>query len=172
MKATFAQVVATPAVTASLRGARPTAFSCSAPPVALRPAAPVRLVLMSSVSVSRPARADTRRGVGERAFTRVVRALLPPARDNQRAADLLSLELGADAPVIEWVVVRPDSLVDGEVSTYRIHDGIVSSLVRPDRTRFANVAHFMAELVTDASGWRRWWGRMPVIVDDPATETA
>lgn len=133
---------------------------------ALRPAAPVRLVLMSSVSVNRPARADARRGVGERAFTWLLRALLPPARDNQRAADFLALEVGADAPFVEWVVVRPDSLVDGAVSAYRTHDGIVSSLFRADGTRFANVAHFMAELVTDAAAWRRWRGKMPVVVDD------
>jgi nucleoside-diphosphate-sugar epimerase len=135
---------------------------------ALRPAAPVRLVLMSSVSVNRPARADARRGGGERAFAWLLRALLPPARDNQRAADFLALEVGAAAPFVEWVVVRPDSLVDGEVSTYRTHDGIVSSLFRADGTRRANVAHFMAELVTDTAIWRRWRGQMPVIVDDPA----
>jgi len=136
---------------------------------ALRPAAPVRLVLMSSVSVNRPARADTRRGVGERAFTWLLRALLPPARDNQQAADFLALEVGADAPFVDWVVVRPDSLIDGEVSAYRIHDGIVSSLLRADGTRFANVAHFMAELATDDAAWRRWRGKMPVVVDDAGT---
>jgi len=133
---------------------------------ALRPAAPVRLVLMSSVSVNRPARADARRGVGERAFTWLLRALLPPALDNQWAADFLALEVGTDAPFVEWVVVRPDSLIDGEVSAYRTHDGIVSSLFRADGTRFANAAHFMAELATDDAAWRRWRGKMPVVVDD------
>jgi nucleoside-diphosphate-sugar epimerase len=134
---------------------------------ALQPAASVRLVLMSSVSVNRPARADARRGVGERAFAWLVRTLLPPARDNQRAADFLAREVGAAAPFVEWVVVRPDSLLDGEVSAYRTHDGIVSSLFRADATRLANVAHFMAELVTDDAAWRRWRGKMPVVVDDP-----
>ena len=133
---------------------------------ALRPAEPVRLVLMSSVSVNRPARADARRGVGERAYMWVLRRLLPPAQDNQRAADFLALEVGADAPFLEWVVVRPDALVDGEVSAYRTHDGIVGSLFRADGTRLANVAHFLAELVTDDAAWRRWRGRMPVVVDD------
>ena len=139
---------------------------------ARRPDEPVRLVLMSSVSVNRPARADARRGAGERAFTWLVRGLLPPARDNQRAADFLALEVGAAAPFVEWVVVRPDSLVDGEVSAYRTDDGIVSSLLRADGTRLANVAHFMAELVTDVAAWRRWRGQMPVIVDDPAAAAA
>jgi len=135
---------------------------------ALRPAAPVRLILMSSVSVNRPARADARRGAGERAYMWALRGLVPPARDNQRAADFLALEVGADAPLVEWAVVRPDALIDGEVSAYRTHDGIVSSLFRADGTRFANVAHFMAELVTDDAAWRRWRGKMPVVVDDAA----
>ncbi len=132
----------------------------------LRPATPTRLILMSSVSVNRPARADTRRGVGERSFLWVLRAVVPPARDNQRAADVLALEVGTDAAFVEWVVVRPDTLVDGEVSAYATHEGIVASLFRPATTRMANVAHFMAELVTDAAMWRRWRGKMPVVVDD------
>ncbi len=137
---------------------------------ALRPDVPVRLIVMSSVSVNRPARADRRRGAGERAYMGVVRALVPPARDNQRAADVLALEVGTDSAALEWVVVRPDTLVDGEVSAYATHDGIVSSLFRPATTRMANVAHFMAELVTDDGAWRRWRGEMPVVVDDPGRE--
>jgi len=135
---------------------------------ALRPAEPVRLVLMSSVSVNRPGRADARRGAGERVFLALLRAVLPPARDNQRAADVLALGIGDGHPSVAWVVVRPDSLVGGETSAYRTHDGIVSSLFRADRTRLANAAHFMAELVTNETAWRRWRGRMPVLVDDPA----
>ena len=137
---------------------------------ALRPAAPSRLILMSSVSVNRPAWADARRGSGERAFAWLLRVLLPPARDNQQAADFLALEVGTDAPFVEWVVVRPDSLLDGEVSAYRTHDGIISSLFKADGTRFANVAHFMAELATDDDAWRRWRGKMPVVVDAPLSD--
>jgi nucleoside-diphosphate-sugar epimerase len=144
---------------------------------ALRPASPVRLILMSSVSVNRPARADARRGVGERFYMGLLRGLLPPARDNQRAADVLAHEIGADHPFVAWVVVRPDTLVDGEVSPYVIHDEIVASLFRPATTRMANVGHFLAELATVGDAWRRWRGQMPVIVDggiasggDPRTE--
>jgi hypothetical protein len=132
---------------------------------ASRPASPVRVVLMSSVSVNRPARADARRGAGERAYMALLRALLPPARDNQDAADFLAHEIGADHPSVAWVVVRPDALVDGEVSEYETHEGIVSSLFRADGTRFANAAHFMAELATGDEAWRTWRGQMPVIVD-------
>lgn len=130
----------------------------------LRPAAPVRLVLMSSVSVNRPGRADTRRGTAERAFLGALRALVPPARDNQRAADTL-LDVEALDPCLQWVVVRPDTLTDGDVSDYAVHEGLVASLRKPDHTRMANVAHFMCQLVVDEETWQHWRGRMPVIVD-------
>ncbi len=137
----------------------------------LRPAAPVRLILMSSVSVHRPVRADARRGAVERAFMGVMRGLVPPARDNQRAADVLAAEVGGDAPFLEWVVVRPDSLVDGDVSAYRLDEGLVASLFQPDTTRMANVAHFMVELATDEAAWRSWRGKMPVVFDDAGRGT-
>lgn len=135
----------------------------------VQPETPLRLILMSSVSVQRPARADARRGAGERAFVWVLRALLPPARDNQRAADVLAHDIGPDHPYVAWTVVRPDSLLDGDATDYRTHEGLVASLFRPDTTRMANVARFLADLATDAATWQRWRGRMPVIVDGEAS---
>jgi uncharacterized protein YbjT (DUF2867 family) len=131
---------------------------------------PVRLVLMSSVSVNQPGHADRRRGGAERAYMAAMRAAVPPARDNQRAADLLVHEVGPTDPQLQWVVVRPDTLIDGDVSEYAVHDELVASLFRPDHTRMANVAHFMCELSTDDPTWQRWRSRMPVVVDAaPAT---
>lgn len=131
----------------------------------LAPATPVRFVLMSSVSVTRPGRVDARRGAFERATVAVLRSLVPPARDNQAAADFLCREVGHADPHVQWVVVRPDSLVEGEVSEYALHEGLVSSLARPDRTAMSNVAHFMCELVTDPATWGSWRGQLPVIVN-------
>jgi nucleoside-diphosphate-sugar epimerase len=131
----------------------------------LAPSAPVRLILMSSVSVNRPGRADARRGAAERAFLALLRGVVPPARDNQCAADVLAHEFGEGDSALEWVVVRPDSLKDGDVSAYRLSDELTTSLFRPDTTRMANVAHFMTELATDESTWRHWRGKMPVITD-------
>ena len=128
-------------------------------------AAPVRLILMSSVSVNQPGRADARRGRGERIYMWGMRALVPPARDNQRAADLLVNEVGPADPGLQWVVVRPDTLTDGDVAEYRVHEALVSSLFKPDSTRMSEVADFMCELATDDTTWQRWCGRMPVVVD-------
>lgn len=132
---------------------------------ALGPAAPVKLILMSSVSVHRPRGLDTRRGSLERAFLRVLCAVLPPARDNQEAADFLLGTIGPDDPFVQWSVVRPDSLLEGEVSGYTVHEGLVNSLRAPGSTRMANVAHFMCELVTSPGAWAAWRFRLPVIVD-------
>jgi nucleoside-diphosphate-sugar epimerase len=130
-----------------------------------RPARPVKLLLMSSVSVHQPGRLDARRGAFERAFLWLLRGLLPPARDNQLAADFLRRTLGADHPFVQWVVVRPDTLLEGETSRYALHAGLMNSLFSPGRTTMANVAHFMCELVTDPLAWEEWKGRMPVVVD-------
>jgi nucleoside-diphosphate-sugar epimerase len=137
---------------------------------ALRPAAPVKLVLMTSVSVIRPGRLDTRRGRLERTVMWLLRGLLPPAMDNQRAADHLQAEIGASHPFVQWAVVRPDALLEGEVTRYLLHEGLVSSLFAPDSTNMANVAHFMCELVTTPETWEAWKGKLPVIVNAVAPD--
>lgn len=131
----------------------------------MQPTEPVRLVVMSSVSVNRPARADARRGTGERLMISALCGLVPPARDNQAAADFLASEVGTGSRAVEWVVVRPDSLREGDVSGYKLSDELVNSIFSPGETNMANVAHFMCELATDEGAWTRWRGQMPVVVN-------
>jgi nucleoside-diphosphate-sugar epimerase len=132
---------------------------------ALQPEAPVKFLLMSSVSVSRSGGLDTRRGPLERAFLRMLCGVLPPANDNQRAADFLQDKIGANSAYVQWTAVRPDTLLAGEVSAYTLHEGLVSSLFAPGRTNMANVAHFMCELVTSPKTWAEWKGGLPVILN-------
>ena len=140
---------------------------------AAEPARAVKYILMSSVSVNQPARRDARRGRFEKAVVALMRGVLPPARDNQRAADYLIRAYGSAAVItpgsagrsVEWVAVRPDTLLEGPVTQYHLYDGLVSSLFHPDNTNRANVAHFMCELVTDPEAWKTWAGRFPVIVN-------
>jgi len=70
-----------------------------------------------------------------------------------------------DSPFVQWVAVRPDSLLDGDVSGYALHEGLISSLARPDSTNRANVAHFMCELAENPAAWNDWVGKLPVIVN-------
>ncbi len=135
----------------------------------IAPPTPMKLVLMGSVSVNRPGRLDTRRGGLERALLWLLRGVLPPARDNQRAADFLLEQLGLEHPFVHWVVVRPDALQEGDVTAYTVHEGLVDSLWSPGRTNMANVAHMMCELVTDAQTWATWRSQLPVVVNTPSS---
>jgi hypothetical protein len=90
---------------------------------------------------------------------------VPPARDNQRAADFLANEIGPRNRFIEWVIVRPDTLREGDLSQYQLSDEPVSSIFRPGETTMANVARFMCDLATDETQWQRWRGGMPVVVN-------
>lgn len=95
----------------------------------------------------------------------VVRGAVPPAKDNQKAADFLCEKIGQTHPSVEWVVVRPDSLLEGDISAYSLHEGLVSSVFSPARTNMANIAAFMCDLVTSPEVWARWKGRLPVIIN-------
>ncbi len=135
---------------------------------AARPERPVRLIVMSSVSVNRPGGQDARRGVFERLALWVLRGLVPPTKDNQDAADFLLEVAGTADPYVQWSAVRPDTLREGDVTEYAVHEGLVNSLARPADTNRANVAHFMCELATDDRAWTSWQGKSPVIVNAPA----
>lgn len=135
---------------------------------ALAPGAPVKFILMSSVSVHRPMGFDTRRGSLERAFLRVLCGVLPPAEDNQRAANFLLERIGPNNAFVQWAAVRPDSLREGEVSEYAVHEGLVNSLFAPGTTNMANVAHFLCELVTNPKTWAEWTSKLPVVVNAPS----
>jgi hypothetical protein len=132
---------------------------------ATRPGAPAKYIFMSSVSVNQPAGREPRRGLFDRAVMGLLRGVMPPARDNQRAADFLCSGIGAASPFMEWVVMRPDTLREGEVTEYSLHGSLVNSLFAPANTNRANVAHFMCELAQDPRLWEAWRSRMPVIVN-------
>ena len=82
----------------------------------------------------------------------MLRGVVPPARDNQRAANFLYGSIGTSNPFVQWAAVRPDTLLEGDVSEYTLHEGLVSSLFAPDSTNMANVAHFMCELADEPEG--------------------
>ena len=135
----------------------------------LQPEKPVKFILMSSVSVNRAGGLDTRRGAFELGFMWMLRGLIPPARDNQQAANFLHDSIGAGHPFVQWVAVRPDTLLEGDVSAYAPHEGLVSSLFAPASTNMANVAHFMCELATNPKTWDAWKGKLPVIINVAAS---
>jgi len=135
---------------------------------AVRPSTPVKFILMSSVSVHRLHGLDTRRGAFDTAFMWALCRIVPPAQDNQSAADVLSREIGAADPFVQWVAVRPDTLLEGDVTEYALHEGLVTALFKPASTNMSNVAHFVCALATDAPLWDEWKGKLPVIINAAA----
>ena len=101
---------------------------------------------------------------GSRCVIGLLRLLLPPHVDNEKAADYLR-PYWSDDKAIEWVVVRPDTLTDEDkVTEYEVYPSpIRSALFNPGKTSRINVGHFMADLITNNVTWNRWKGQMPVI---------
>lgn len=128
------------------------------------PVAPVKCVLMNTAGNSNR---DLREPVSvpQRAIIGLLRRFLPPHRDNEMAADYLRVESRGWGGAIGWVAVRPDTLTDEPaVTPYDVHPSpITSALFAPGRTSRINVAHFMADLMTDEAVWDRWRESMPVV---------
>ena len=127
-------------------------------------AEPVKFVLMNTTG-NRNRDLNEHVSPGQRAVISLLRLLLPPHPDNEKAADYLRVQVGQKDPAMEWVAVRPDSLTDeDQVTPYELHASPTrSALFNPGKTSRINVGHFMAQLITDQDLWMQWKGQMPVI---------
>jgi len=128
------------------------------------PQKPVKLVLMNTTG-NRNRDLNESISFGQRLVIGLLRILLPPHRDNEKAADFLRIKIGQKNPSIEWVVVRPDNLIDlDEVTEYEIHASPVrSAIFNPGKTSRINVGNFMARLIMENDTWNQWKAQMPVI---------
>ncbi len=131
------------------------------------PPGPVRFILMNSVGVANP-QCDARRPGFERALLFALRYGVPPHRDNETAAAHLYGNIGTDNRHIQWCSVRPDSLINADVSAYEICPSPTTGLFSGRPTARANVAHFMAELIDKQDLWNTWKFRTPVIMNASA----
>lgn len=125
---------------------------------------PTRFVLMNTAG-NRNRDLDEPVSFGEKCVMGILGLLLPPQADNEEAADYLRTSIGRENRAIEWVAVRPDTLTKADgVTSYDVYPSpIRSALFNAGATSRNNVAHFMAELMTDDATWKRWKGQMPVI---------
>jgi hypothetical protein len=134
--------------------------------MASRSEKPVKFVLMNTAGNSNRDLHEPI-SIGQRLVLGGLRLLLPPHVDNENAADYLRTAIGQRNSAIEWAVVRPDSLInETNVTGYEVHPSPTRSpLFDPGVTSRANVARFMADLITDEETWNKWKGRMPVVYD-------
>jgi NAD(P)-dependent dehydrogenase (short-subunit alcohol dehydrogenase family) len=123
-----------------------------------------KFILMNTTA-NRNRDADEKIGLGHAIFVGILRIILPPQADNEQAADYLRTEIGQDNQIMEWIAVRPDTLIDqDEVTSYTMHPSPIRDPVfNAGKTSRINVAHAMVELLTDNELWDHWRGQMPVI---------
>lgn len=96
---------------------------------------------------------------------KIMRFLLPPQRDNELSLGYLIDTVGIGNKQIEWIAVRPDTLInEDEVSEYIVHPlPIRSPIFDAGKTSRINVADFMASLLKDKELWEKWKYKTPVI---------
>ena len=101
---------------------------------------------------------------GESIIMGIMRSLLPPQRDNDRALKYLEEELNGE-DVFEWIAVRPDTLItQDQVTDYEIFESPQRSpIFNAGKTSRINVAHFMMKLVSNEELWNEWKYKTPVI---------
>ncbi|SIO13612.1 NAD(P)-dependent oxidoreductase [Algoriphagus halophilus] len=125
---------------------------------------PVKFVLMNT-SGNRDRDLDEPISKRERLAIALLRLVLPPHVDNEKAADYLRTQVGQNSNFMEWVAVRPDGLVNEEhVTEYEVYPSPIRSAIFDAGTvSRINVGHFMAKLMEDQELWNKWKGQMPVI---------
>jgi len=124
----------------------------------------VKIILMNTTAYTNTSSGE-KNSLGEKIIFALLMGLLPPHRDNIKAANFLVNEIGTQDEKIEWVAVRPDTLInDEQESSYEIFESPVRSpIFDAGKTSRINTSHFMAELATDDSLWKKWLFKTPVI---------
>ena len=128
------------------------------------PAKPVKFILMNTTANNNKDINEKLTFMEKLVFS-LLRNLLPPQLDNERAADYLKKDIGNNNKIIEWSIVRPDTLInENTVSEYSVFSSpIRSPIFDAGKTSRINVGHFMSELITTDNVWEKWKGKMPVI---------
>lgn len=131
----------------------------------------VRFVLMNTTG-NRNRDLNEPISMAQRGVITLLRLLLPPHVDNEKAADYLRTQIGQNHKSIEWTAVRPDGLIDEDkVTDYEIHPSPTrSAIFNAGKVSRINVAHFMASLINDDNLWTKWKGQMPVIYSKPSVD--
>jgi len=124
----------------------------------------IKMILMSTTGYTNAVSGE-KNSVVERIILAILKLLLPPHRDNMKAADFLMKDIGTQDEQIKWVAVRPDTLINSDfVSPYEVCASPVRSpIFNAGKTSRMNVSHFIAELTTDEELWKKWSFKTPVV---------
>lgn len=128
------------------------------------PENPIKFVLMNTTA-NRNRDLNEPISITERMVMGLIRLLVPPQSDNEKAADFLRVDIGQKNELIDWVAVRPDTLInEDKVTKYDLYASPKrSALFNPGKTSRINVGNFMSKLIVENDLWNKWKGQMPVI---------
>jgi len=128
------------------------------------PKKPIKFVLMNTTA-NRNRDLNEPISIGEKLLMGLIRLLVPPQSDNEKAADFLRVNIGQKNKLIDWVAVRPDTLINEDnVTEYELYTSpIRSAMLNPGKTSRINVGNFMARLIVENDFWNKWKGQMPVM---------
>ncbi len=131
----------------------------------------VKFVLMNTAG-NRNRDINEQISFGQKIVVGLIRLLLPPHSDNEKASDYLRIKIGQSDDTIEWSVVRPDDLTnEDEVTEYEAYPSpIRDTIFNAGKTSRINVGHFIAELITNLDVWNKWKGQTPVIYNKESSK--
>jgi nucleoside-diphosphate-sugar epimerase len=131
---------------------------------ATKPETPIKFILMNTTG-NQNTLAGEKVSMSQSLVVGLIRLLLPPHADNEEAAEYLQSSFDCNQMMIEWVAVRPDSLLNEEsVTEYDVYASpIRSAIFDAGKTSRINVANFMSQLIINNGTWNKWKNQMPVI---------
>ncbi len=125
--------------------------------------ASTKYLLMSTVAYRNPGLNESI-SFAQRCIVVLMRLLLPPHPDNEKAAEYLRTVVGQKDNDIEWIAVRPSALIDEEsTSEIEVYPSPMVSILKDGQISRINAGYFMADLITNNEIWNKWKGQMPVI---------
>jgi len=125
--------------------------------------ASTKYVLMSTVAYRNP-NLNESISFAQKCIILLLRLILPPHTDNEKAAEHLRTVIGQKDKDIEWIAVRPSALIDEEsTSEIEVYPSPMGSILKDGQISRINVGYFMADLITNSDIWNKWRGQMPVI---------
>jgi nucleoside-diphosphate-sugar epimerase len=129
-----------------------------------------KLIVMGTVGVANPDGTDDPRRFFDRMLLKIFLYALPPHIDNEETAQYVH-SLGRESG-IEWAVVRPTDLIDGEASPFNLHDKPQGNLFGDGLTTRVNVAKAMVDLIVDKQLWESYKFSMPTIYNQKEEATS
>ena len=125
-----------------------------------------KLLMLNTVGCDAPDGSDPQRSLAEVSVLKLLGWTLPPFADSKDSITAL-YEIGTSVENFEWCVVRPDSLIPGDVCPYTVQATLGDDvrLFSPQQTTRANIADFMCNLIEDPVLWKKWHFKFPIIYE-------